>query len=186
MIKVNLLRDHTASVEVKKQPFSASPSMSTSVYGYVVMAIVVAAAMGYWWISSGNAVRAATAETRRLESDLAAMEDLRRQFVELEQKKQEGQGRIETIERLLQSQSGPVRLLNAVIQAVPQSRDIWLTSLVQTSSGVTVRGETRIPEVLPDFMESLMRSGIFTSVDIEQIERREDVSGFSIICAGGR
>ena len=183
MIKVNLLKDHSAPVE-KKLPIIATPKMSWIGYAYIAAVIVVVVALGYLWNASGNAIKEATAENQRQEDEVKAMESLRKQFVELERKTQERQTKINIIEKLLESQKGPVKLLNVVIQSVPQNRDIWLTSLEQTNNGVTVKGTTRNPEVLPDFMDSLTKSGIFASVDIEQIERREETSNFSIICAG--
>jgi len=183
MIKINLLKDHSAPIE-KSQPSITAPKIPLT--GYVYIAVVIAAVimLGYLWISSGNAVKVANDEKQRLERDLKAMEDLRKMFVELEQKQRERQGRIDIISKLLESQKGPVKLLNAVIQSIPQNDGIWLTSLEQTGAGVKVKGATRIPEVLPDFMKDLEKSGIFTSVDIEQIERRYEVSYFSIVCTG--
>jgi len=180
MIRVNLLKDHTVPVE-KKQPMMTASKMTWVGYVYIAAVVLVAAALGYRFIDSGNAIKQAVAENQSLERELKEMEALRRQFLELEQKTQERQGRINIIERLLESQKGPVKLMNAVIQAIPQSRDIWLTSLEQTSTGVKVRGETRIPEVVPDFMGNLKKSGIFTDVDIELIERRDEISSFSIL-----
>jgi type IV pilus assembly protein PilN len=182
MIKVNLLKDHSAPVE-EKQSIITTPQISGIGYVYIAAIIVAAAVLGYWWIASGNAIKEARVENQSLEIDLKEMETLRRQFVELERKKQEIQGRINIIEKLLESQKGPVKLMNAVIQAVPQNRDIWLTSLEQTNSDVKVKGETRNPESLPDFMDALAKSGVFASIDIEQIERRDEISNFSILCA---
>jgi Tfp pilus assembly protein PilN len=56
--------------------------------------------------------------------------------------------------------------------------------LEQTAGGVKVKGSTSIPEVVPNFMEALRDSGIFAGVDIEIIERRNEISNFSIVCTG--
>lgn len=186
MIKVNLLKDHSAPVEKKqkKQPSISTSKVSLVGYAYIAAVAAVIAILGYLWFSSGNAIKNATAENLRLENELKEMEALRKQFVELEQKKQERQAKIDIIEKLLDAKKGPVKLLNVVIQSIPQDREIWLTSLDQTVGGVKIKGQTRYPEKLPDFMDNLGKSGIFASVDIEQIERRDDISNFSIICAG--
>jgi len=183
MIKVNLLNDYSVPVE-KNQPSVASPKIPLSGFAYAAAILIVAVGLGYLWITSGNAIKEANAENQHLERELKIMEDLRRQFVELERKKQERQGRVDTIEKLLLSQTGPVKLLNAIIQSIPPDHEIWLTSLEQTNTGVKVKGETRIPDVLPNFMENLKKSDIFTVVDVEQIERRNEIYNFSIVCAG--
>jgi Tfp pilus assembly protein PilN len=185
MIKVNLLKDHSIPVD-RKLPDEIRPKIPWFGYAYIVAVILAVVMLGYLWNVSGKAIIEATAENQRLEKDLKIMEDLRKQFVELERKKQERQGRVDIIEKLLESQKGPVKLLNAVIQAIPQDREFWLTSLEQTNTGVKVKGETKVQETLPDFMENLKKSGIFASVDVEQIERRDESYNFSIICAGGK
>ena len=185
MIKVNLLKDHTVPVENAQQHIAVS-GMSRSVYAYIAVAIVVIAVLGYVWNSSGNAIKKATVENQRLEKELKEMEALRRQFVELEQKKKERQAKVDIIEKLLESQKGPVKLMNVIIQSIPQSRDIWLTSLEQSATGVKVKGQTRFPDMVPAFMDNLTESGIFASVDIEQVERRDEISNFSILCASKR
>ena len=185
MIKINLLKDHSTPTE-KKQPSIATQKLSWIGFAYIAAIIIVVVALGYLWYDSGNSIKKANDENQRLEKDLKAMEELRKQFLDLERKKQEREGRINTINKLLDSQKGPVKLMNAVIQSIPQNREIWLTALEQTSSGVKVRGETRTPEILPDFMEHLKKSGIFASVDVEQIERRDEISNFSILCAANQ
>jgi Tfp pilus assembly protein PilN len=183
MIKVNLLKDQTAPVQ-KKQPVITAPKISWIGIAYIVAVLVAVVVMGFMWRVSGNAIRDAGVENQRLEAELKVMQEMQRQFVELERKRQEHLNKINVIERLLESQKGPVKMLNAVIQSIPQNRDIWLTSLEQTGAGVRLRGATRIPEVLPDFMISLKNSGIFAAIDIEQIERRDEISSFSILCTG--
>ena len=185
MIKVNLLKDHSIQEETVL-PGASMPRIPWFAYVYIVVIIAALVMFAYVYNVTGNAITEATAENQRLERDLKTMEDLRKQFVELERKKQERQGRINIIEKLLESQKGPVKLMNAIIQSIPQNnvQNIWLTSLEQTNTGVKVKGETRTPNVLPDFMENLEKSGIFRSVDIEQIERRDEISNFSIICVG--
>jgi len=186
MIKVNLLRDHAAPVQKKQKKQVSTESAKTPPLAGVLYAVIVIATvviLGYFWRDSGNAISEVSAQNQRLESDLNVMQELQRKFVELEQRKQEHLNKISIIERLMAAQKGPVRMLNAVIQSIPQNRDIWLTSLEQTDDGINLRGETRNPEVLPDFMINLSNSGFFTTVDIEQIERREEISNFSILCA---
>ena len=182
MIKVNLLKDHTAAAP-KKQQIIETPKISWVGVAYIVVVIALIAVFGYIWRESGNALENLIKENQGLERELSEREDLRRQFVELEQKKRERQDRINIIQSLVESQQGPVKLMNAVIQSIPDNRNIWLTSLEQTAGGVKVKGETRTPEVLPDFMKDLEKSGVFASIDIEIIERRDEISIFSILGA---
>lgn len=184
MIKVNLLRDYSAPVAEKKQPIISTAKIPSVGYLYIAAIILLVVGLGYLWIRSNSAIKEANALNISLNEDLKKMEALRKQFVDLERKKKERLAKINIIEKLLESQKGPVRLMNVVVQSIPQSSDTWLTSLEQTTRGIKVKGSTRTPEVLPPLLEDLEKSGIFTSVDIEVIERRNDISNFSIVCVG--
>ena len=181
MIKVNLLKDQTART---KDPIITAPQMSRIGVIYIAAVLVTFGLMGFWWVHSNSEIKKAEIEKNKLTIQKSSMNALQKQFAELEQKKRDRQGKISVIEKLQESQKGPVKLLNAVIQAVPQNRAIWLSSLEQTNNGVKVLGQTQNPEILPDFMNNLSESNIFASVDIELVERREDISNFSITCTG--
>jgi Tfp pilus assembly protein PilN len=96
--------------------------------------------------------------------------------------KQKRQSRIDLIEKLKENQNGPVHLLNTIIQGIPRNGDFWLTNLEQKAGTVQITGLTRSPAAIPDLLKNLTASRIFSSVDLEVIERQEDLSKFSIIC----
>ena len=178
MIKVNLLRDQTARV---RKTF-AKTNVSRTGLIFLAIFLVVAGSMGTWTfyvnrqIASGIEKRA---ELRKAEERLKL---LKKEIQKFEKLKQLRQSRIDVIEKLKEGQSGPVLLLNTMIQSIPRDGDLWLTSLTQQSGIVKIVGQTRIPEVIPDLMKNLTASGIFVSVDLEFIERQETTSKFSLIC----
>jgi Tfp pilus assembly protein PilN len=158
MIKVNLLRDQTVRV---RKTFAKSNVSRTGLI-FLAIFLVSAGAMGTWAFYVNRQIAAG--------------------IVKFEKLKQLRQSRIDVIEKLKEGQSGPVLLLNTLIQSIPRDGDLWLTSLTQKSGIIKIVGQTRIPEVIPDLMRNLTASGIFASVDLELIERQEDSSKFSLIC----
>ena len=94
--------------------------------------------------------------------------------------------RIDAIEKLKASQTGPVLLLNNIIQSIPRDGLLWLTSLTQNGENVKIVGSTQQTEILPDFISNLMTCGMFQSVDLEMIESQKEASKFSLICITGK
>jgi type IV pilus assembly protein PilN len=182
MIKVNLLKDHT----VRKHKSFAKPSVSLMGLVYVAIFLLAAGVMASWTrhvnrqIDDGLIRRADLRKTndelKRLNVEIAKFAKLRSQLEE----------RTRAIDKLREERSGPVSLLNAVIHSIPSNADLWLTSLTQKAESIKIIGNTSQAEVIPDLMNNLTASGIFTSVDLELIERNNDISKFSLLCTSAK
>ena len=96
--------------------------------------------------------------------------------------KQLRQSKINVIETLKENQTGPVLLLNHLIQSMPRTGNLWLTTLDQKADQIKVIGYAQHDELIPDFMVNLESSGFFESVDLETIESEKEAFKFSLIC----
>src|SRR5512140_822840 len=127
MIKVNLLRDQT--VRVRK--ITVKPSISSVGLTLAVVAALAAAAMGGWWYTIHHQISTLTGERDRLRIENARLQALRKEINEYEKAKRLRESRIEVIEKLKEFQTGPVRMLNNVLQSIPRDSAVWLTLLDQ-------------------------------------------------------
>ena len=162
------------------------PTVSRTVIIYAAVSLIVAGGMGFFWFDLNNKIKLGEQEQIRLREEEERLKSMRKELENLETLRAQRQNRINVIERLKESQKGPVSLLNAVIQAIPSRGNLWLTQLEQKDSGIKVLGATNNPEVIPDLMNNLTASGMFSSVDIELVERKDDSSNFSIRCISKR
>jgi Tfp pilus assembly protein PilN len=178
MIKVNLLRDQTARVRRNY----VKPKVSRM--GLILSAIfvLVAGGMGTWCLYLNNQIQDLTQKRSKLRIEEARLQELKNEIEKFEELKKQRQSRIDVIEKLKEEQSGPVLLLNCLIQSIPHDGDLWLTSVTQKADRIKIIGYTQRTEVIPDFMSNLTTSGIFQSVDLEQIEAQKDASKFSLLC----
>lgn len=181
MIKVNLLNDH--AVPRRKRSF-AKPTVSPT--GLLLLAIFVAAigGMGAWTWYVDRQIAEGGARRDDLRAREARLQQLRQDIVRFEKLKQTRQTRIAVIEELKSKQTGPVLLLNTVVQSIPKDGALWLTALTQREGKVKIVGFTRSMDVIPDFMNNLTASGIFQSVDLEMVEneKEKESSKFSLVC----
>jgi Tfp pilus assembly protein PilN len=178
MIKVNLLKDQT--VRVRKS--FAKPNVSRIGLVYFAIFLVIAGVMTAWYFYLDHEITVQTARQVQLRKDEARLQRLKAEVEKYEKLKQLRQSRIDLIEKLKENQNGPVLLLSTIIQDIPQNGKFWLTNLEQKAGNVQLTGMTRSPDAIPELLKNLTSSGIFSSVDLDVIERQDEDSRFSIIC----
>jgi Tfp pilus assembly protein PilN len=179
MIKVNLLRDH--AVRNRKKSF-ALPQLPREGLIFAAVIIIIAASMTLWTVQVLRQINQCQEMQKNLKIKEARLKELAKDAEKFEALTQMRQKRIAVIEKLKENQTGPVLLLNKIIESLPNSSAIWLTSLTQKSDRVKIIGFTQKPEIIPDFLSNLMISGIFKTVDLDIIEAQKEASRFSISC----
>jgi Tfp pilus assembly protein PilN len=180
MIKVNLLREQT--VHVHKTEVKSSNAVTA--LALLALFIVAAGGVGGWWYYIARETRTLTESRDKLRIENARLQGLRKQISEYEKLKRLGQSRIDVIEKLKEYQTGPVLLLNHVIQSIPRDSSMWLTLLDQKGDRIHITGYTLRNEAIPDFMSNLSATGFFKSVDLELLEDTKEAARFSLICVG--
>ncbi len=148
--------------------------------------VLLVAGLGAWWYSLNREIAQLTDDRNRLRAEFLRLQSLKRQIAEFEQLKKLQESRIQVIEQLKEAQTGPVSLLNSVIQSIPSNSGIWLTALDQKGERVAIVGYTKRPEYIPDFMTNLSSTKFFKSVDLEIIQDEREASKFSLICVAAR
>ncbi len=185
MIKVNLLRDQSTKKHLRKK--GVLPGFLTSIGFLMVTGIVlIVAGMAAYYFSLTREIEGLTENRDRLRLEFVRLQGLKRQITEFEKLKKLQESKIQVIEQLKEAQTGPVLLLNHVIQSIPPGSGIWLTNLDQKGERVLIVGFTKRAEYLPDFMTNLAATKFFKSVDLEIIQDERDASKFSLICVAAR
>ncbi len=182
MIKVNLLKDQTARV---RRNF-AKPTVSRTGLILAAIFVVVAGVMGGWWLYLTKQIKDGTELRDKLRIEEARLQALKTEIVRFEKMTQLRQSRIDVIEKLKEAQTGPVSLLNLVMQSIPQDGSMWLTNLTQKEDQVRIVGLAQRTEAIPDFMSNLAADGFFQTVDLESIESQKEASKFSLLCLSAK
>jgi Tfp pilus assembly protein PilN len=179
LIKVNLLKDH--KLEAAK-PAAMRPEVNrTGLLLLLLFCAVVGGLLWSWW----RLDQTKTAKLKELESqrvEISRLEKVKAAAAQYEQQKQALQNRINVIEQLRHNQTGPVELLNSIIDAIPERQDLWLESLTQKGSLVHLEGYAMTVDIISDFIAALNRTGYFQSVDLEFFTGEERAIKFSLNC----
>ena len=182
MIRVNLLKDPTA----RSRRTGAKPKMSSSAPVLIAFIVLVVAVMGGWYYYLNMQKTKLTERKHELVIQETRLNDLKSELAQYEKDKLDRQKRIDVIEELREKQSGPVQLMNHLLESIPQNRLLWLTSVNQKDDRVQIVGYAQQIEAIPDFMTNLANDNLFQSVDLETIESNKDASRFSLLCTSAQ
>jgi Tfp pilus assembly protein PilN len=152
------------------------------VAGFIVLVALIGGA--WYWVSSE--ISRLERKQIELKAEAARLQVLKLEIDKYEKDKRLLEGRIEIIEKLKENQSGPLLLINNVIQSMPADGTLWLTLVDQKGDRVQIKGLSVRSEAIPDFMSSLGRTGYFKTVDLELLEDDKDTARFSLLCITSR
>ena len=184
MIKVNLLRDQTA--RARKPALAVEPEVSRTGLLLVALFGVLALGIGASWYYLNGQITVLKDRQTKLRAESERLRGLKKEMEAFEKLKKLRQSKIDVIEKLKESQTGPVLLLNHVIQSIPRDSALWLTVLEQKGDRISVGGYALRGEAIPSFMTNLSVTGFFSSVDLELLEEEKDAARFSLVCMSKR
>jgi len=175
MIRVNLLGLDRQKAR-KGLAFDIG-KQTTLVCSLILVAAVIGIGWWYWSLSQTAArldgeIAAAQQESIRLQSVL-------REVTQFEQRREQVRQRVALIEELRRGQSIPVQVLDHVSRSLPDM--MWLTSLDQQGTQLTVSGQSTTLIALSDFVGNL-GNGNLLNKPIEIVNSQvEQVAGLELI-----
>jgi Tfp pilus assembly protein PilN len=179
MIRINLLGIRK---EVARAPAVSVEGAKLTVLLVIVLVAAVGVLVVDWQrISSQKAKldkRKADAQTEK-----ARLEGVKRQYGQNLQNKQTLEQRINIIQELENKKTGPVRLLNTVVNTVELStvednKHLWLTSFSSRDGRVDMGGMADSVKTVANFITNLQSSGRFKSVEIRESYQEDRVKDF--------
>lgn len=183
MIKINLLDSITdtprgaAMMEEKV----TSPRIQTMLLALTVGALLVLGA-GYDYTSAHSAHSAAQVELEKQQRINREMLAVEKEQQELKAKTQDIQVRIDAIQKLKASQQGPGAVLREITQRFDQVPGLYLKSIKQKGSEISIIGESPNEAAVTKFGQSLeFSSGLFTDLHIETIREPAKVEATTIV-----
>ena len=155
MIKINLL-------PTKRKP----PRKVTELQKQLIIAVMVlggvAAAMAFYTIALNARISAREREKAAATAEVARQDNLLKEVKNVEDERKKVTDKIAIIEQLKKNQQGPVRLLDEVSKAIPNTVDI--TSLTEAGGNINLTGEAFSNEDIVKFVDHLKASPYLSDV----------------------
>src|SRR5579859_678564 len=194
MIRINLLgkakpkskRAAAAASMGGEFESTGSPNSLNALAAIVVLAVTAA---GIYWYQGQLTKQAASIQAQmdaaKRESQSLAETKLR--FEERQKIKDEYETRVKVIDSLRASQAGPVEMLTMVSSTVNNTDEVWLNSLNDAGTSVSVDGVALSTNAVANLMTNLMKTGYFKSVEIKETyqdegEKKLQAFNFSLNC----
>ncbi|HEV8132307.1 MAG TPA: PilN domain-containing protein [Acidobacteriota bacterium] len=176
MIRINLLRQNVATGGV------LTPERPNVGLIAIVLFCVTLLGMGFWWWQLSSEINTKRERSEKLDREAQRLADVQRQVTQFEKQKKMLEGRISIIERLKLNQTGPVNLMESVVNSVPDRPTLWLTNMVQNGSKVKLEGRAFDVPSIADFIANLSRSRSFKSVELVYWQEEEPAIKFELNC----
>ncbi|MBI3002996.1 MAG: PilN domain-containing protein [candidate division NC10 bacterium] len=135
-------------------------------------AVVVLLALMYAWWTMASEARSLRAEIAVTQQELKRYDEIAKKVAKFEADKKRLEEKIKTIDRLIASQTGPVRLMDQISRQLPN--EVWLTGLREAGGRVTLQGFAFTDFAIAEYMTRLKRDGgLFSEVELSFSERTE-------------
>jgi Tfp pilus assembly protein PilN len=99
------------------------------------------------------------------EAELRGVQELNRRY---QQQLQQLEVRINTIQTLQNSKSGPVAFMTALADVVNRTGDLYLFSVAPEGERLAIKGQSSTVESMAQFIAALKHSGSFQDVQLRQ------------------
>lgn len=162
MIKINLLP------HVSRKKAAVNRQAQLAGLGGVAVVLVLLYA---WWsmVSDSRELRSKIEQTQQ---ELKRYEEVAKKVAQFEADKKRLEEKIKTIDRLIASQTGPVRLMDQISRQLPS--EVWLTALREAGGRITLQGYAFTDFAIAEYMTRLQRdAGLFSEVELSFSERGE-------------
>ncbi len=177
MIRINLLREPS-----RKKPSAAALGQSKWLLLFLGLLALEFLLLGGWYYSMGGTLEDQQTEIQELQAEQQRLAVLQAQLEKFQREKQELEQRLTVVRRLQQSQEGPVKLMNSLVQSIPDAPNLWLTNLTQRGTVLTVEGRAYAIDPIADFMTRLTGRSPIKTVELDFWEREEGWVNFKITC----
>jgi Tfp pilus assembly protein PilN len=188
MIKINLLE--TAKGKGKRG--GGGPSMPSMEMGDMgspklkVLVVIVLAGLfnlGYWYRLDHQA-KAIAKQMKVAEEKNRELADVKARFLERQTQANNYKRRVDVIDGLRQSQTGPVNLLAMLGETVNNTEAVWLSKMDDTGQIVKLEGTALSTDAVANLIANLQKTGYFRTVEIDetyQDDQIKDMQAFQFI-----
>lgn len=164
MIRVNLLGLPKKRVRAPVVTLQGGRSLAL----LVAVLMVIAAVQFLRYRKLGQDEALLTKLVRDRQAEKVRLEGVRTEYEKLLAQKELLAKRTNIIEGLKAKQSGPAKLLTALVNTVSNTDTLWLTNYEQVGQKVTIEGVALNAKAVADFLTHLKSSNAFSEMDLKE------------------
>src|SRR5580698_549444 len=178
MIRINLLG--TAKAKGKRASAAASAAAvlevgeSGSPMLKVVVALVLAVGFNGWtWYHLDKQGQSIAKSMQVAEQKNRELAEVKAKYLERQREADNYKRRVDVIDQLRASQSGPVDLLNTIGDTVNGTEAVWLNTMKDQGATVDIEGMALTTDAVASLIENLQKTGYFKTIEIKETYQDE-------------
>ncbi|MCI0353278.1 MAG: PilN domain-containing protein [Acidobacteriales bacterium] len=189
MIKINLLG--APKPKRGKRASASMPVMAGEGPNPVVMMVVAGvlglAVAGFLYWRADSEQQRLNAEIVKEEAENRRLAAVKAKYEQEEKVKQNYERRVKVIDELRANQSGPVNLLAMIGDTVNSTEAVWLNTMTDTGSSITLDGTALSSHAVANLIKNLQKTEFFRTVELnENIQdpqvKNMEAFNFKLIC----
>src|SRR6476660_3721308 len=140
----------------------------------VVLVLAGLLNLGYWYrldmVKRDIAAKMQVAEQKNRE-----LSSVKARYLERQRQAENYKRRVDVIDQLRASQSGPVNLLNTVGSTVNNTEAVWLNAMKDQGASIDIEGLALSQDAVANLITNLQKTGYFTNVEIKETFQDDSV-----------
>jgi len=177
MIRINLL-----GAPKPKSKRGASPAVTLEIGQpgspkvKILIMLVLAAGVNWWyWHELDRQSQILASRMQAAEQKNHELADVKARYLERQREVENYKHRVDVIDQLRASQSGPVELLNTIADTVNSSEAVWLNSMKDLGQSVDIDGMALSADAVAGLITNLQKTGRFQNIEIKETYQDDQV-----------
>src|SRR5271165_6647948 len=171
MIRINLLG--TTKSKSKHSSASSQAVMevgdvgSPKLKGLIILLVALAINAG-WWYKLDRQKQDIAAKMQVAEQKNRELADVKARYLERQRQADSYKRRVDVIDQLRASQSGPVNLLNTIGDTINGTETVWLSTMKDQGGTVDIEGMALSTDAVASLIQNLQKTGYFKNIEIKE------------------
>jgi type IV pilus assembly protein PilN len=161
MVRINLL-----PVRVSKKKEAGKQQLLL----FVVVLVLGVVLNGIYHQNRAAALEGAQKRLSKIKADIATLDKIIGEVKQITSQQEQLKKKLETLDKLKQGRSGPVRMLDELSRLVP--RRLWLRRMEEKGGKMTIQGSAVNIDDVSQFLGALKGSKYFADVELRKTEAK--------------
>jgi Tfp pilus assembly protein PilN len=180
MIRINLLGSPKPKGKKNSGPALSMPSFELGNWAgplvQVAAVLLIAGALNFgYWYQLDREKKSIDAQMLVAERKNRELADIKARYLERQKQAEAYKRRVDVIDQLRNTQTGPVGLLAMIGDTVNSTEAVWLNSVQDSGASVAIDGTALSSDAVANLVSNLQKTGFFRNIEMKESYQDEGV-----------
>jgi Tfp pilus assembly protein PilN len=140
----------------------------------ILLVLVLAGSLNVmYWYRLDKEKQHIAAQMQVAEQRNRELADVKARYLERQRQAESYKRRVDVIDQLRASQSGPVNLLNTIGDTINGTEAVWLNTMKDQGGSVDIEGMALSADAVASLIQNLQKTGYFKTIEIKETYQDE-------------